>query len=194
MSKDVATELSATGAIITGLASNTRYFYRAGPSPSSSPGNLCDVQTFKTAPMSTQVFNITLISDTQELFGMGFYNTIGQTIRKNGDTDFLVNVGDFAEESDDQGLWNQFFKESVYLDKIPLVPSPGNHDDIDDSDSLYVKYFGITENGRDVFYSFNWSNTQFVICQIGNRGHVDPTNPRNMVHFEWLNTTLANGD
>ncbi|MHA1369326.1 MAG: metallophosphoesterase, partial [Promethearchaeota archaeon] len=178
---------------LTGLKPDTRYYYQAGPSSSSALDNLYPIQTFKTAPNISKEFNITLISDTQQIFGIGFYNTIAQAIKNNGDTDFLVNIGDFTEESDNQNLWNQFFKESVYLDRIPLVPAPGNHDNIDSPGSLYVKYFGVTENERDVFYSFNWSNTQFIIAQIGNRAHVDPNNPRNKAHFEWLNKTLENG-
>nr|MDO8086745.1 metallophosphoesterase family protein [Candidatus Sigynarchaeum springense] len=178
---------------LTGLAPDTRYFYQAGASSSVPAGELHAVRSFKTAPSVLKEFNITLISDTQQLLGMGFYNTIGQAIKNAGDTDFLVNAGDLADDSKDQGLWNQFFLESPYTDRIPLVPSPGNHDGIDDAGSLYVKYFGITENGRDVFYTFNWSNTQFVVGQIGSRSHVDPSDPRNAAHFAWLNQTLEKG-
>jgi hypothetical protein len=74
-----------------------------------------------------------------------------------------------------------------------LVPTAGNNDDIDGSNTLFPKYFGYTENGRDIFYTFNWSTTQFIICQIGNRGHVDPNNPRNFANYQWINETLANG-
>jgi hypothetical protein len=178
---------------LIGLAPDTRYYYQAGASSSVPAGELHAVRTFKTAPYVPKEFNITLISDMQQLFGMGFYNTIGRAIKNGGDTDFLVGAGDFAEEPDDQGLWNQFFLESPYTDSIPLVPSPGNHDDIDDPGSLYVKYFGVTANERDVFYSFNWSNTQFIVGQIGNRGHADPGDPRNAAHFQWLNQTLERG-
>ena len=170
---------------LTGLISNVRYYYQTGASSSSPTDKLSMVQSFKTAPYISKEFNITMISDTQELGGVGFYDTLGKAIKKMGDTDFLVNAGDLTETADNQNLWNMY--------RIPLVPTPGNHDDIDNPDSKYLKYFGTTENSRDVYYSFNWSNTQFIMGQIGNRAHVDPQNPRNTEHFKWLNETLEKG-
>ena len=179
--------------LLTGLAPDTRYYYRAGPSSSTPSRELCGIQSFKTAPYVSDEFNVTLISDTQEVLGIGFYNTIGNAIKKNSDTDFVVNAGDLTQIAESQSLWNLYFDESPYLDQIPLVPCPGNHEVIENPDSKYFKYFGATENNRDVYYSFEWGNALFVIAQIGSRGHVDPDDPSNTEHFRWLKETLEAG-
>lgn len=177
---------------LEGLTPDMRYYYQAG-APENSPSHLSVIQSFKTAPFSSSEFNFTITSDMQQLMGIGYYNTLARAIKNHGDTAFFSIAGDLIDTNDNQVNWNQFFHESVFTDQIPLVPAPGNHEGIDDQGSLYLKYFGITANGRDVFYSFNWSNTQFVICQIGSRGHVDPKNPRNIPAYTWLNETLAKG-
>ncbi|MHA1393978.1 MAG: fibronectin type III domain-containing protein, partial [Promethearchaeota archaeon] len=173
---------------LSNLTADTRYYYRVKASPTSST-YLSDIRTFKTAPLesnNSEEFNFTCISDTQELLGIGFYNTLARAIKKSGDTDFLVNAGDLTQVAEDQNLWNYYFYESCYLDRIPLVPCPGNHDSIDNHDSKYIKYFGITANERDTFYAFNWSNAQIIVAQIADRAHVDPSNPRNFANFQWL--------
>ena len=178
---------------LTGLSPNTRYYYQAGPPSAAPPRRPFKVQTFKTAPVDAGEFNVTCISDTQEIFGLGYYSTVGAAIARHPDTSFVINAGDLTQTAEDQALWNLFFHQSPFLDRVPLVPCPGNHDDIDSPDSKYVKYFGFTENNRDVFYSFDWGTTRFIIAQTGNRSHVDPAEPRNAAHFKWLEETLAAG-
>jgi hypothetical protein len=173
---------------LTGLSPDTRYYYQAGAADSLPSGR---TQKFKTAPVESKEFNATFISDTQEIVGIGYHNTVASAISRNLDTAFVVNAGDLTQTAESQSLWNLFFRESVYLDHIPFVPCPGNHDAIDSPESKYVKYFGLTANGRDVFYSFDWGNARFIITQIGTRSHVDPANPRNEAHFKWLEETLA---
>jgi Calcineurin-like phosphoesterase/Purple acid Phosphatase, N-terminal domain len=175
------------------LSENTRYYYQVGPSIDAESIYFSQIQSFKTAPLLSKEFNATFISDTQQLYGIGAYDRVGEAIKKMGDTDFVSIIGDLVQELGNQQHWNQFFGESVYKDRAALVPAPGNHDNIDSPDALYVKYFGFTANNRDVFYSFNWSNTQFVIAQFGNREHCNLTNPRNADHLKWLNQTLENG-
>ncbi len=173
------------------LSPDTRYYYQAGPLSATSADELSEVRSFKTAPATPEEFNITCVSDTQQLGGMGFYNTLASAINKLPDTAFVLNVGDLTQTADDQNLWNLFFRESTFLDRFPLVPCPGNHDDIDKTGSKYIKYFGVTENNRDVCYAFDWGNARFIVAQIANRSHVDPEKPRNQAPFQWLEKTLA---
>jgi hypothetical protein len=175
------------------LSPDTRYYYRTGASSTTPSDELSSIRSFKTAPEVAKDFNVTFTSDTQQLFGIGYYNTVAKAIKNYGDTDFVSIAGDLAEDWDSQTLWNLFFKQSLYTDNIPLVPSPGNNDGVTNLDAKYIKYFGITENGVDVYYTFNWSTTQFVICQIASDSQVNPLDPQNAAHFAWLNQTLANG-
>jgi len=176
---------------ITGLTPYTHYYYQAGPSSTVPRDLLSKVQSFKTAPDTPQEFSVACVSDTQQIFGVGYYNRVAAAINDNSNASFVINAGDLSQVADDQQHWNQFFRESVYLDHIPLVPCPGNHDDIDGPDSKYIKYFGTTANDRDVFYAFDWGNVRFIIAQVANVSHTNPDNPRNKIPFQWLEETLA---
>ena len=174
---------------LTGLIPGTRYYYQV----EDGGGNpLWDIRTFKTAPNPGDSFNITLISDTQQLWGIGHYEMVASAISKIQDTDFVLDAGDIVQLADDQKSWDYFFKVSEkYTNKFPLITVPGNHDG-DDVNSLYTTYFTQSHpNGR--YYSFNWSNTQFVMAEIADGGDVHKGVPANDLHYEWLNQTLANG-
>ena len=176
-----------------GLTADTQYYYQVGPSPDAVLEQLSEIQTFTTAPVSPKDFSAMFFSDTQQIFGLGGYDKVGKAIDKMGDAAFASCLGDFVQNHESKQEWNQFFDESPYLDRIPLVPVAGNHDGIDTPDNMYSEFFGFTENGRDVFYSFNWSNTQFIVAQFANRAHMIRDDPRNDANFEWLNKTLENG-
>lgn len=176
---------------LTGLQPNTRYYYQAGPSHTVPKDQLSKVQSFKTAPDTPSEFQVACVSDTQQIFGVGYYNRVAASINKNSDAAFVIDAGDLSQVAEDQQHWNQFFRESVFLDHIPLVPCPGNHDDIDSPDSKYIKYFGTTATDRDVFYAFDWGSARFIIAQVANVSHANPDNPRNEIPFQWLEETLA---
>lgn len=176
---------------LTGLMPDMRYYYQAGPSSVFPHDQLSKVQSFSTAPDIPKEFSVACVSDTQQIFGVGYYNRVAAAISKHSDAAFVIDAGDLSQVAEDQQHWNQFFKESVYMDRIPFVPCPGNHDDIDSPDSKYVKYFGITANDRDVYYAFDWGNARFIIAQIANTYHADMENPRNEIPFKWLEETLA---
>ncbi len=176
---------------LTGLTPDTCYYYQAGPSSTVPRDQLSKVQRFKTAPDTPQEFSVACVSDTQQIFGVGYYNRVAAAINENSNAAFVINAGDLSQIADDQQHWNQFFRESVYLDHISLVPCPGNHDDIDSPDSKYIKYFGTTANDRDVFYAFDWGNARFIVAQVANVSHTNADNPRNEIPFQWLEETLA---
>ena len=176
--------------VLSGLSPDTKYYYQAGKSENAAKA--ADIRSFSTAPDGFKEFNITLISDTQQMWGTGHYDTITKTIEKWGDTSFVAYAGDVGQEPDDQETWNFFFEQtSRFSDRIPLVPTPGNHDG-DDINNLYTDYFTNTTNtGR--YYSFNWSTTQFVMAEIADMGDRDVGVAINEEHYAWLNATLEAG-
>lgn len=188
MTFDNFTNVQIHHARLTGLISNTRYYYQVKDSEGSP---LWDVRTFKTAPNSGDSFNITLISDTQQLWGIGHYEMAASAISKIKDTDFVLDAGDIVQDNN-QKSWDYFFKVSEkYTNKFPLITVPGNHDG-DDTNTLYTTYFTQPNpNGR--YYSFNWSNTQFIMAEIADGGDVHKGIPENDLHYAWLNQTLENG-
>jgi Calcineurin-like phosphoesterase/Purple acid Phosphatase, N-terminal domain len=176
------------------LTANTKYFYRTGESNSKIRSN---IRTFKTAPEAAlngfNDFNITVTSDTQQLWGTGHYDTLMEQLAKWSDTDFLAYAGDVGQEPDDQETWNFFWQQTAKIsDHIPLVPAPGNHD-WEYSNDLYTKYFGVSSSPDGANYAFNWSNTQFIMAEIANGGDVEPQKNRSIEHDKWMNKTLQAG-
>ena len=136
-------------------------------------------------------FSVACVSDTRQIFGMGYYNTVAAALARLPDLDFVVNAGDLTQVGDDPHLWSLFFRESVFLDRYPLVPCPGNHDNIEDDNPLYFRYFGTTVTDRDTYYAFDWGNVRFIVARIANISHLDTADPRNQPMYRWLEETLA---
>lgn len=173
------------------LLPDTQYYYRAGPPPDAGMGVLSEIRRFRTAPDQAEPFSVACVSDTQQIYGIGYYNTIARALARVPDLAFVINAGDLTQVADDQQLWHLFFRQSVFLDRYPLVPCPGNHDNIELDHPLYFKYFGTTVTDRDVYYAFDWGDVRFIVAQIANISHLDPDDPRNQPMYRWLEETLA---
>jgi len=185
--------------ILEGLDPDTKYYYQVNIDNSEKS----EVFSFITAPDDTDTeFDFIAYSDSQ-FFGIGWHNQICDAIARHDDISFVTDVGDLTQDWDEKPDWNQFFKEtSVYMRKYPFVPIMGNHDGYypeDDPDAKlhwYETYFGATNTSCDphtFYYSFNWSNTLFIVAEISKSGDEDISLDRNIRHDIWLNKTLANG-
>ncbi len=140
------------GAVISGLAPNTKYIYRIG----DGQGYYSDVYTFKTA--GAKNFSIMWTSDMH----MTNYEAAKLT-RFNATTDYLesiagyeigmhYNTGDATNCGDRYGFWQTLYSAPVFK-KYAYAATIGNHDVFDammDDDTNYTqywktgKYFGIT--------------------------------------------------
>ncbi|MHA1794147.1 MAG: metallophosphoesterase [Promethearchaeota archaeon] len=190
------------------LTADTIYYYRVG-SQVTPPVYHGPLSQFRTAPLDVKPFKFVLFSDSQQLWGIGHYGSIANQINKEKDLSFVSCVGDLVEDPNIQSEWNLFLKESEGWEKTAsFVPVIGNHDieygmneatgEVNYSivnQSLYKKYYGFSYDEGPYkghfFYSFNWSNVQFVI------GEISDTNTREgafaVYHDAWLNDTLAKG-
>ena len=136
-----------------------------------------------------------LFSDSQQLWGIGHYGPIAEQLAAQ-DFSFISCVGDLVQEGEDQADWNLFMKQGeVWAQHTPFVPVIGNHD-YDESNpdaSFYPQYYNYT-NGNHFYYSFNWSNVQFVIGEISTTSTREDGGDFNVtMHDEWLNSTLLAG-
>jgi len=187
--------------VLKSLTPNTKYYYRVGP----SAGNyLYNVHSFTTAPDTTVPFNITLVSDTQQMWATGHYDTIASAISQLGDMSFVAFVGDYGEFDDDVADYNFIMQQTAkFSNRIPLVPINGNHDG-EGNMTQYAKLFNISLYNASSYgipnnipskhyYSFNYSNVQFVMAEIADTGDTDPTKAFNFEHDLWLNKTLEAG-
>ncbi len=188
--------------VLSGLKPSTKYYYKVGKY-SDKDDDWSNINSFETAPNNTNTeFKFAIYSDSQQFFGIGWHNRICQAITSEKDLKFVAIAGDLCQNWDYKPDWNQFFYEAaVYTKDTPMVPCIGNHDgyypedDPKNEKHYYIKYFGFPygENNKTLYYSFNWSNTQFIISEISKTGDEDPNNPRNIKHDRWLNKTLAKG-
>lgn len=186
--------------VLDGLLPGTKYYYKVGSSESDL---MTATHSFTTAPDSYEPFNFTILSDTQQLWGTGHYDTIASSIgsSKHGDAAFVAYAGDMGQEPDNQNTWNFFMKHTAkFSNHIPIVPGNGNHDrDGHSGNTMYNKYFNISmympasPDPVKNYYAFNYSNLLFVMCEIAEGGDCNPNTPFAIEHDTWLNATLEAG-
>ncbi len=158
--------------LLTDLKSNTKYYYKIGSSQEIKD----EINVFQTAPGDENTsFNFLAISDTQQAsWSNGFCKKVASRLTKNiFQYDFMMNVGDFVWNGQDQSDWNDFF--DIYgdvLNKTVLVPVIGNHDSTypkandTETNSKFLEYFPLSSNPNFYSYSFNYSMVHFTICDF----------------------------
>nr|MDO8111416.1 metallophosphoesterase [Candidatus Sigynarchaeota archaeon] len=188
---------------VSGLAPDTRYYYRVS-SRVQGLNYTSPVGTFKTAPVTGIPFKAAFFSDAQQLWGIGHYERIASAIAEHDDLAFVSCLGDICEFEYTQPDWNLFMLQSKgWMSKFPFVPVMGNHDtsfndgtgSYDNMDTLmYLKYFGFSYTtgpwANHFFYSFNYSNVQFVVGEISAGGL---ENILLLNQSGWFNETLGKG-
>lgn len=188
--------------LLTSLEPGTKYYYRVGVA-GTVPTYRSEIFSFSTAPNNTNTdFNFIAFSDSQQFLGIGWHKRICDAIAGYNDISFVTEAGDICQNWGYKPDWNQFFIENtVYMNRVPFVPNTGNHDGYypeDDPDSTlhqYEQYFGAVNETADphtFYYSFNWSNTLFAVCEIAKGGDENINVARNIQHDKWLNQTLEN--
>ncbi len=188
---------------LTNLQPNTRYYYRVASinltSMYTSP-----VGSFLTASNALIPFSAAFFSDSQQLYGIGCYERIANAIASRDDISFVSPLGDLCQESENQANWNLFMSQSEgWMRGVPIAPSIGNHDSnfnsgtesYDDLEHfMYLKYFGFAYDSgpwaNHFFFTFNWSNVQFVVGEIGEGSQ---ENIALMNQSKWFNETLGRG-
>ncbi|MHA2000267.1 MAG: metallophosphoesterase [Promethearchaeota archaeon] len=185
---------------IAGLAPDTPYYYRVGVN-SPSPEYFGPLSTFRTAPVENKSFEVAIFSDSQQMWGIGHYESIVNQIKNDEDLAFVSCVGDIVQEGEVQDDWNLFLRQShPWAKHTPFVPVIGNHDydEAHPERSYYTQYFGYSyQSGpysHNFYYTFNWSNVQFVIGEISTSSTRVSDDVFNVtLHDEWLNETLTRG-
>ncbi len=127
---------------ITGLKENTEYSYRIG---SDSIG-WTETFTFTTGDFDNNAFSFILVGDPQ--IGSGVrendsdnWNVTLEKVRNwfGSEVEFLMSAGD---QVDDGNILNfNKFTEPQYLRSLPLMTTPGNHDD----DPCYSRSYTYTD-------------------------------------------------
>jgi len=185
------------------LQPNTRYYYQA-KSASANGTYISPVESFETAPLASLPFKVALLSDSQQMWGTGHYGVIAGDIANLDGISFVADLGDVCEWPTAQPDWNLFMAQSApWMAKYSFAPVMGNHDSLFDSatqgyddlqDFMYYQHFGFSYSSgpwkNHFFYTFNWSNVQFVVGEIADGSQ---ENIALMNQSAWFNETLAKG-
>lgn len=152
------------------LMPETKYIYRVG-----TEGAWGKSLSFTTAS-ETDTFSFLYMGDVQ-----AGYEQWGRMLHKvyatYPDLKFSLMGGDLVDNGDDPDEWAQFLSQTVdVFDRIPLMPTLGNHDD--SKNTYYLKHFALPKNGlshlEERFYSFDYGNAHFVILDSNRMGNEGP--------------------
>ena len=172
---------------LQGLEPDTRYAYRVG-----APGDRwTDWWEFTTAPGETEPFSFMYLGDPQQ--GLDEWGELVQlSYQRHPDSAFYIIAGDLVNDGDWRNEWDEFFAGSAgVFDRVPVVPSLGNHD-VDDAlqAELYIESFALPENGpvgvdpERAFY-YTYGNALFIV--------LDSNLPAD-TQTAWLEKVLSESD
>ncbi|MHA7964022.1 purple acid phosphatase family protein [Paenibacillus sp. CAU 1782] len=177
--------------IVTGLEPGTAYIYRAG---NGNPGNWSEPAAFETEAEGLDEFTFIHVSDSQGETEADFSiwgDTAKAAFSMFPESAFVIHGGDLTEDPSDGKAWDYFFKEaSPWVQQIPLMPTTGNHDEVDGDSEMYRSYFQLPDNGesnsaRGSSYYFQYGNVRFIMLN---------TESRVKKQTEWLREVLSSGE
>jgi hypothetical protein len=116
---------------------------------------------FRTAPASATRFRFAVVGDSGDLSQAAF--ALARRIRA-GRPDFLVHLGDFAyPNGTGRQLDRRFFRPyRRVLERVPLYPTPGNHD-LSSKSAYGLAFPTLPDEPRSgKSYAFEWAGARFV--------------------------------
>jgi hypothetical protein len=141
---------------LTGLSTNTVYYYRARQLSSTSGG-----YSFITAPNEQTKFRFVLIGDYRS--GVAVHGQICQLVPQYNPR-FYINGGDVAVSGSYTDFKNEYFipGELNLISNYPFFYTTGNHETWGVNAQAFTK--GITvQSGTEDYYSFDYGNMHVLI-------------------------------
>lgn len=172
-------------ATLAGLKPGTTYVYTAG-SPSLDVWSA--EAEFTTAPEANGPVTFFVTGDTHQKESWG--TMMEGALARHPEAAFYVIAGDLVNTGQYRSDWDEFFHHGRNLfNRIPLMPSLGNHDVIDGlGPEVFKSLFELPKNGPDTLdpeqaYSFTYGNVLFINLDCTAEIHVQDA---------WLEETLKN--
>jgi len=164
---------------LTGLAPATRYRCRL-----ATAGGRRRTLRFRTPPPPGSTFRFAVVGDSGDLTAAAA--ALARRVRA-GRPDFLIHVGDFAYPNGTvRQLDRRFFR--LYrrvLERVPLYPTPGNHD-LSSRSGYGLAFARVLDDPRaGRSYAFEWAGAQFFSLSSPDVASADGTAAR------WLARQLA---
>jgi len=135
-------------------------------------------------------FSFIYMGDPQADPETGDYTQWGSLFRRASEDErepaFILISGDLVNDGSDKAEWETFFEAGKeVLDRLPLYPAMGNHDNTE----LFKELFDLPQNGPDgkeeAFYSFDYGDVHFTVLDSNAMGAADPAD------VAWLKEDLA---
>jgi acid phosphatase type 7 len=169
-------------ATLTGLDPGTAYVYSVGTGQ-----HWTDLAEFTTAPERVVPFSFVYMGDAQN--GLDRWGSLLKTAyRTRPDAAFYIMAGDIVNRGAERDDWDSlFYNAAGVYDRRQLVPVLGNHEYQGGQPRLFLQLFELPENGpatigKERAYSFEYSNTLFVILD----SNLDPVD-----QAPWLEEQLS---
>ncbi len=177
---------------LTGLQPDTEYLYRIYSGSDSS-----DVYVFRTLPDHNQPFTFTVFGDNRTSSTSpdaedeaNALAVINQMMAQ--EPAFAFHTGDIVKYGDDEYLWQWYWDVAKhFFAENAVFFTPGNHEDLNDSGSLYYHYMNLPKNNPDStegYYSFDLGNSHFIGLNC-----TDDDMDYNVgsAQYQWLEADLA---
>ena len=168
-------------ATLTGLKSGTRYGYQVG-----TGSFWTDFFSFSTAPARAGDFDFLVFGDSQSSDYNVWRATAQAGYRAAPNAAFFTNVGDLVDVGQDFREWEAWFAAAAgFVEKVPVMPVPGNHETYTPEGrfslpAFFTTQFRLPSNGPDELkgqvYSFDYGDVHFVVLdsQEGEEGRLVP--------------------
>lgn len=178
---------------LSNLKPDTTYTYRVG---NAERGWWSDWGTITTADGSDDV-TFFHMSDPQaksrEQYERGWANVVEQAFKLYPDADFIMNTGDMSDNGNNTRLWQHLFDSAEELPSTFLMPTAGNHEDMDEfalTSNFILPNVPEQDEATGTYYSFDYNNLHIAV--LNTNDIVDDKLSSKQV--EWLVNDMNSSD
>jgi hypothetical protein len=140
---------------LTGLHAATEYSWAVYLEDT----RLGEAHTLRTAVASGTPFSFLLFGDTRVGYSP-HEQVIAAALAE--EVAFAIHTGDLVSDGEVFEQWDDFFAiEQPLLERVPLYPVVGNHDEYNGDALLFRDAFALP--GEELYYSFDYGNAHFVV-------------------------------
>lgn len=158
-------------------------------------GRELGVRRFRTAPSDTSDAPVEVLAFGDSGWGSAAQTELARLMRERS-WDLAVHVGDLAypDGSEEDFTVRHFRVYGPLFARVPLFPSPGNHDveatgGLDQAYDRAFRWPGEEEGRR--YYAFRWGRTQFVALDTSTDSAAAALAGRDGRQLRWLGDVLS---
>lgn len=172
------------------LEPDTVYYYSVGD---GSPERWGPWRTVRTGPTHPKRLEFLYMGDAQTGFE-SWGSLLSAAYRRHPGMDFILLAGDLVDRGNERTNWDHFFmRAATVFDRVPFMPTAGNHEYLDQGPRLYNAFFRLPQDGPPgltpgLAYTFNYGAAFFAILDGTSAVWSEDQAIR---QAEWLDAALA---